>query len=341
MADGDGALVVGAGVAGLACAQALAAAGRRVAVVDRARGVGGRCTTRRVEEQPVDIGPAFLHGRDPGLLAALAAVPATRVPGWPHAVRGSGRPCQPEAFQAGEERLAFAEGVSAFPRHLAAGLDVRCGARVERLDLSGAGPRAILEGGEALGSRTLVLALAPEQVQRLLEAVEDAPPAVRTARALLDTSRSDPSLSLAALYAPAAAPPPWHVLYPEGSQVLQVVSHDSSKRRAPAFLALVFQAHPRWSRQHADDPAWPDALLAEAGRLLGDWALRPLHRHPHRWRYARTDRAGELAAPLLLSFAGGRRLGICGDRFAPGGGVEAAWISGRELARRILAEEVA
>ncbi len=332
-------LVAGAGVAGLACARDLAGAGRRVSAIDRARGVGGRCATRRVEGQRVDTGVAFLHGRDPRFLAELESVQATAIPGWPSEVHGAGRPCQPEAFQAGEQRLAYAEGVNAFPRWLAAGLGVRTGARVERLELSGRLPRAVLEGGEGLEAETLVLALAPEQSQRLLAAVPSALAPVAAARALLGMAGSDPSLSLAALYPRSTAEPPWHVWYPAESSVLQLVAHDSSKRQTSHFLALVFQAHARWSRQHADLPNWPDLVLAEAARLLGSWAAAPLHRHPHRWRFARTDWSGEMAGPLLVRLPGGGRLGVCGDRFAPGGGVEAAWLSGRALARRILAEE--
>ncbi|HYD41115.1 MAG TPA: NAD(P)-binding protein, partial [Anaeromyxobacter sp.] len=46
-------LVVGAGVAGLSCARVLATAGRSAPVLDRARGVGGRCATRRVDDHPM------------------------------------------------------------------------------------------------------------------------------------------------------------------------------------------------------------------------------------------------------------------------------------------------
>jgi len=336
---GESVLVVGAGVAGLACARALSAAGASVSVIDRARGVGGRCATRRVEGQPVDLGVAFLHGRDPDFLAALESVPATPLPGWPQEVHGTGRPCQPEAFRPGEGRRAYVEGVNAFPRWLARGIGVRLGARVERLELSDRLPRAVLEGGEAIEAETLVLALAPEQSGRLLASAPAAPSPVATARALLGMAASEPSLSLAALYPSSADGPRWQVCYPSESTVLQLASHDSTKRRAPRFLAMVFQAHPRWSRAHADRPEWPDLLLAEAARLLGAWAAAPLHRHPHRWRFARTDRSGEMASPLLVRLPGGGRLGLCGDRFAPGGGVEAAWLSGRALAGRILAEE--
>jgi predicted NAD/FAD-dependent oxidoreductase len=339
MGNGPDVLVVGAGVSGLACARELARAGRRVRLLERARGVGGRCATRRLGGQPVDIGVAFLHGRDEGFLAALDEVAGTRRPGWPEAIVGSGRPCQPEAYHPGERRLAFAEGVSAFPRHLAAGLDVRCEARVESLDLRGALPGARLEGGGEAEAPAIVLAVAPEQAQRLLEGVASPPPAVASVGALLAMARSDASLSLAALYPPEAPAPPWHVSHPEASSVLQLVSHDSAKRVSPRHLALVYQAHPRWSREHLDDPTWPDRILEEAGRLLGDWARAPAIRHAHRWRYARTGRPDELAGPCLARLPGGGRLGICGDRFGRGGGVEAAWLSGRALAGRILAGE--
>ena len=61
-------MVVGAGVAGLQCARALQRAGREVFLVERAQEVGGRCATRSFEGQPVDFGPMFLHGSDPGFL---------------------------------------------------------------------------------------------------------------------------------------------------------------------------------------------------------------------------------------------------------------------------------
>jgi predicted NAD/FAD-dependent oxidoreductase len=336
--EGSRVLVVGAGVSGLACARALADAGRPVEVVERARGVGGRCATRRVEGQPVDFGVAFLHGRDPDFLAALAAVPAARLDGWPVAMLGSGRPCQPEAFTPGERRLAFAEGVSAFPKFLAAGLPVTLNATAVGVEPDGAALRLRLEGGAAAEAPAVVLALAAEQAHALLGTVPGSPPPVASVRALLEQARSQACLALVALYPPEAPRPAWHCCYPEGSRVLQLAVHDSAKRAAPGGTVLVLQAHASWSREHLDDPAWPDLLLEEAGRVVGPWAAAPRHREPHRWRYARHDRSAELSGPVLLALSGGARLGLCGDRFAPGGGVEAAWSSGRALARRILEE---
>ncbi len=334
-------VVVGAGVAGLSCARALASAGRVVTVLDRARGVGGRCATHRLDGMPFDLGVSFLHGQDPDFLAAVRAAAPRRIEGWPRTVVGSGRPCQPEAFRPGERRIALADGVTAFPKHLAEGLAVRTGVVVERFDLSGAEPAVWLGGDGPVRARHVVLAVAPEQVLRLLEGGPELPRPLAAVRAVLETSSSEPSLSLCAAFPPGTPRPGWDAWYPEDSTVLQYVGHESSKREAPPFVGLVVQAQPGWSRRHLDDPAWPDVLLAEAGRVVGEWAGRPSNVHAHRWRFARSDRASELSGPIRVQLPGGGSLGICGDRFAPGGGVEAAWISGRELGRRIAAPEVA
>jgi predicted NAD/FAD-dependent oxidoreductase len=336
--SGSSVVVVGAGIAGLACARALADAGRRVLILERARGVGGRCATRRIEGQPVDFGPTFLHGRDPAFFAALDEVPATVLPGWPMSLSGSGRPCQPGAFAPGERRIAFAEGLTVFPKHLAAGLEIRLMTEVTSLEPVGASIRLTVEGAEPIEAGTVVLSLAAEQAHALLGTVHAPPREIASARGLLALSRSEPCLTLIAAYSRHAPAPEWHTLFPDDSRVLQVVTHDSAKRLSAPLLAIVFQASPRWSRAHLDDADWTPAILAEAEHLLGPWAARPAVTHAHRWRWARSDTSAQLAAPLLLSLPGGARLGVCGDRFAPGGGVEAAWRSGRALAARVLAE---
>ncbi len=309
-------------------------------VIERARGVGGRRrVTRRIEGQRVDFGVLFYHGRDPGFLAGLDAVPATALPGWPRVVQGAGRPCQPEAFAPGERRLAFAEGVSAFPKHLARGLDVRTGTRVISFAIDGRAVRLQLEGGEGVTARVVVLALAAEQALALLDATAEEAPALDTARALLAMVRSQPCLAVVAGYPIEAPAPAWDICYPEASPVLQALARDSGKRPSPAFHVMIYQAHARWSREHLGSDGWRDAVLGEAARILGPWAAAPCFTHAHRFRHARTDRSAELASPVFLDLPGGAHLGLAGEAFSAGGGVEAAWASGARLASRILAEE--
>jgi phytoene dehydrogenase-like protein len=65
-------IVVGAGVAGLACARALVRAGRRVLVLEREPDVGGRVRSRLVDGYVVDRGFQVLFTAYPALAALLA-----------------------------------------------------------------------------------------------------------------------------------------------------------------------------------------------------------------------------------------------------------------------------
>jgi monoamine oxidase len=72
-------VVVGAGAAGLAAADALARAGRSVLVLEARERIGGRCWTRRMPglDVPVELGAEFIHGEAASTLALLgrAGVP--------------------------------------------------------------------------------------------------------------------------------------------------------------------------------------------------------------------------------------------------------------------------
>jgi len=72
-------LVIGAGMAGLACARRLAAEGAHVLVVDKARGAGGRASTRRGDGTSFDHGAQYFTARDAGFAAATAGWVATGV----------------------------------------------------------------------------------------------------------------------------------------------------------------------------------------------------------------------------------------------------------------------
>lgn len=332
-------IVIGAGVAGLQCARQLQQAGRRPLVLERARGVGGRCATRRYEGQPIDFGPMFLHGSAAPFLQAVMNVDGVILhPTWSKRLEGEGAPCQPTAFDAAEQRAIIPAGMNAFPKHLATGLEVRLQTQVDRLSVEGTLFK-LQAGQETFACHDLVLALALEESLELL-ATLDSRPELESLRTLLTLFASVPSLTLLTAYPLSVPAPDWDLLYPEDSEVLQLVSQDSRKREQPRFLTLVLQARPRWSRERLELPeaTWAAELLEEAAQRIGAWVRKPLWTSPHRWRFARVDRGNELARPLLTRFPDGPRLGLAGDIFSPGGGVQAAWLSGSTLAQRLLNE---
>ncbi len=335
-------IVVGAGIAGLACARRLADAGRSVVVLEKSRGLGGRCATRRVQGQPVDHGLPFYHGSEPGFLDALRASADADdlVPGWPSRLHGSGRPCQSRLFREDETRLAFRRGMTSFPKRLAEGLDVRLETRVGGVSIEGERVRVDTGGGEPLTAGALVLALPTPQARALLDTLDREPRELASFARVLEMTGTVSCLTAFAGYPRSAPAPDWDLCHPDGSDILQMCSHDSTKRAEPERHVLVFHAYPAWSRDRLEQPAevWRDELLAEAARLLGDWVKRPDWVETHRWRYGRADPGPDFKRPLFLQADGRPTFGIAGENFAPGGGVQAAWLSGRQIADRILGE---
>ena len=69
--DRSGVVVVGAGIAGVACAVELARAGVPVQVRERGHVCGGRMASKRFEGRPADIGAAYFTASDPDFAAVV------------------------------------------------------------------------------------------------------------------------------------------------------------------------------------------------------------------------------------------------------------------------------
>jgi len=332
--------VIGAGVAGAACAAGLLRAGFDVTVFDKSRGVGGRLATRRAHwvasdgrarDAEFDHGcPHFTASRPRFQAVIERAVALGCAARWQQHVHAT--------FPAPRTRevIVPAPSMPAFCRHLLNGVPQRLGHAVTGLQRCSEGWLLHLADATA-GDRTegafqqVVLAIPAAQAAMLLGGHQsdwaDALASVRMA----------PRWTLMAVTDDVDWP--WDAAQLDGSELGWVLRDDRApgRRFGAGVVPWVAHATPAWSRAHLEDDAVQvaESLRAALGRLLG--GTRPLRWHhaaAHRWRYAELERRAP--GGLDCWWSHGLGLGVCGDAFGDGS-VEAAWRSGDELADGIAA----
>lgn len=324
--------VVGAGLAGLSCAQALLQAGHTVHVFDKARGPSGRMSTRRAEDDNgpwlCDHGAQYFTARDPAFRAEVARWQQAGVAALWDARLASfdgtawSNPATPLERFVGTPRMT--SPAAWLVQHLGDPALAQWQTTVQRLDHSEGG-WTITSAEHGLHSprySAVLLAVPAPQAVPLLAPVSPAGAAIAA------SARMRGSWAVMLRYASPVALP-W-----EGAFIntgpLRWVARDSSKPGRTGQETWLLHASPEWSEAHIEDSAEAvtTALLTAFAALGGP---APLAATAHRWRYADTE-------PALTQgswWNAQMRLGLCGD-WLHGGKVEGAWLSGRALAQQLL-----
>ena len=318
--------VIGAGLSGLACARSLSDAGSRVRVLDKARGAGGRMSTRRRGDLRFDHGAQYFTVRSPRF---RRSVEQWQVDGlvarWPGtlAVVQNG---QIELKNDSIERWVGVPGMSAICGHLANGLDVAYGHRIVHLEHRDNRWRLETVDGAEVGR---------------FDAVVISAPAPQTAALL-----AAPAPELAARAAEVDMAPCWAVMasYPHDLELgfdgafvddspLGWIARNRSKPERPPGETWVLHASPEWSREHLelDQEIAAHRLVDAFCEAVGRDLPPPDFLTAHRWRFAQP--VNPLAEPCLVD--PGRALAACGD-WAGGPRVEGAFLSGCAAARRLI-----
>lgn len=305
-------LIIGAGMAGLACARELQRRGQSVRLLDKGRRPGGRVASRVVDGLHFDHGAQFMSVRDPDFDAALAPARSAGV------LQAWAAPGRRDTVWVGAPHF------QALPQRLAEGLDLRCGTEVRAVTATAGGWRLRLRNAEGLEEedrcRRLVLTPPAPQVQALLG---EAAPAVLAGIAYA------PCWTLMLRAAQPLALPLGADPHPD----IGWITAEADKPGRDARPRWTVQASAAWSTRHLEaSPEQVAARLRETLAALAEGAGAALEvLAVHRWRYARVTAA--LPGPL---WDAGRGLGIAGDGLG-GGRIEAAWRSGWALAAQMLA----
>lgn len=308
-----GVVVVGAGLAGLACAAELAAADVPVTVRERARVSGGRLAGRRFDGRPVDIGAAYFTVSDDAFgnivdrwhRAGLARRWTDTFTVFAPSGRGT---------TTGPMRWAAPHGLRSLAEDLARQLPVA----LER-PVTAVGPGPTVDGQPA---RAVVLAMPGPQAARLLH--EDLPETAHAA----SRQRWSPALSAVLRY-PERTWTDFSGAFVNDHPVLATVCDDGD-RRGDAAPVLVAHTTPEFARARLADPASAADPVRRAVAEVLDLPQLDARVFVHRWSFAQPEPAVDAESYFL----GAEDVALAGDAFGTPR-VQTAWLSGRALGRAL------
>ncbi|MEO6502606.1 MAG: FAD-dependent oxidoreductase [Jatrophihabitantaceae bacterium] len=354
----DPVIVIGAGIAGISCARALADAGVAVLVLERDRRPGGRMASPECAGRPVDTGASYFTVSDDrfdevvrdwqrrGLARPWADTFDVYADG-AYADRAS------RGGSGGPLRWAAVAGLQTLVRDLADG----AGLRVEQCEVEQVSPadRAVdgrsvdsrSVGSRSVGSRlavdgrpaaAVVLAMPDPQARAILH------PDLAAERAGL-YARFEPVLALSAGWPRRD----WRRLdgvFVNGDERLSWIADDGS-RRGDGAPVLVAHSTPSWAArqlgqldqpEQPNTPNQPNQPAEAAGQLLQALSevlgitTAPSWTRLDQWLHAKPAAGRPAGFQLWPSL-----VGACGDGWSPRPRVEAAFLSGLGLGNALAA----
>ncbi len=322
-------LVLGAGIAGITAARKLQENGWKVTVIDKARGVGGRLATRRIDEAVFDHGAQFITARDPVFASLIADLRGAGVVyEWCRGIPVATHPEPPD----GHPRYQGTGGMAAIAKHLAKGLDVRVRHRAVQLRILEGRWLAHIDAAAPIAADALICTAPVPQTLDLLDLGGCELPA--DSREQLDRIKYHPCIALMVLLdGRSALPQPGALRFEQGP--VSFICDNRIKGISPEATAITVHASPTFSREHwnvneADVRHW---LLKQAGDYYNS-AVRSATLH--RWRFsmpAEPHPAPFLRVPVEAPLV------FAGDAFN-GPRVEGAALSGMAAAEDLLGSSI-
>ncbi len=333
--------VIGAGMAGIACARTLVQAGHEVTVFESEAAPGGRMASESTSFGRFDSGAQYFTVRDPRFELALQTVPGVCRRWSANLVRvldPHGRVAE-AALPSLESHWVAQPGMDALVVQWAKPLGERVvtGATVVQIEADALAPRrwqlrTESEGGAAgvhSGFDGVLLAVPPARARLLLSRGTVSEPIARG----IAKVQASPCWTLMIAFPQASQPtmahlgPQWNVARSTHHRVAWLARESSKPGRDP-IERWTLQASPAWSQEHLRD----DAPRVE-GKLLRAFAeITGIYAAPH---YARALCWPEAQTQVPLGkthlWDPKARVGVAGD-WCMGHRVEDAFLSGLSLA---------
>jgi renalase len=325
--------VIGAGVAGLTCAQKLQQAGRRVVVFDKSRGLGGRLATRRLADTHADHGVCYLQPKGAAfgkLIDELVNEQILRV--WTqgiHRLSADGVLQPPAKFA---PCYVAPSGATAIARYLGQNLEI-----INSQAITAISP---IDNGWQLDSadsqwnaEQVVVAVPPAQALAMAGIVTDTHCSEQMS--LVNFTTSITAIAVFPKNQQAAvAQLTWQGIQGIDHPILGWIGLDSSKQLAPLQPVLVVQSSAAFAAEYFDaiDLEMIGQKLLDSVAPFAIGLNSPEILQVHRWGYAFAQNP---LPDLFLTAQTEAPLYFCGD-WCGGNRVESAFLSGSAVAEKIL-----
>lgn len=340
--------IIGAGIAGLACARTLVQAGHQVKLFEQGSSVGGRMAVHSTSHGSFDSGAQYFTVRDPRFEQVLALDPQLCRPWSATTIRvldSAGRiasavPPPRESHWVATPHMQALPAAWAKPLIDAGRVHTQCRVTALERDRLDAG-RWQLQTEDALdpsqqtvhaGFDVVLLAVPAPMARSLLGPTGLADLHCQA----LDEIDIAPCWTLHLTFAQAQQPglttlgPHWNAARSTHHRIAWL-ARESSKPGRSSMERWTVQASPAWSQEHRNDDAPRiQAKLQKAFAEITGIHATPSHVSSRFWPHAQT------MSTLGHAFLWNRKtgLGVCGD-WCLGARVEDAFVSGLELALKV------
>jgi renalase len=298
-------IIIGAGISGLSAAQILTQKGHTVTVLDKGRGVGGRMSTRTIDNAKADHGAQYFSVKTPEFQEFISSLQSKNITAtWQLAQRES-------------VRYVGAKGMNTIPKYMASGVDVRVNEKVILIENN----IVKTESGNSYLFDNLIVAIPIPQVIDLFQnsnitfSEKD--------KTVLDSIHYEPCIAVMAVLKEQTQIPSGGIIL-ENQPVAWIA--DNFQKGITETPTVTLHANAEFSVKHFDDDLKRvgEEMLSSVNQYVKSENI--LSFQTHRWKFSNATK--RYAEPFYqienqAIFLGGDGFGI--------GNVEGAFLSGYHL----------
>lgn len=298
-------IIIGAGMAGLSAAKVLVEKGHDVTILDKGRGVGGRMSTRTIENAKADHGAQYFSVKSAEFQALIADLQTENIAKEWHLA------------QRQNMRYIGAKGMNAIPKKMATDLTIRLNEKVVLI----AEKQIKAESGNTYDFDKLIITIPIPQVINLFETSKIS--FSEKDKTVINSIEYDPCIAVMAVLKQATEIPSGGIIL-ENQPVSWIA--DNFQKGITETPTATIHASAAFSKKHLEDNL--QEVAQEMLSSVNQW-INPeniVSTQIHRWRYSLASKRYEKEFYQIEN----QNIYLGGDGFGIGN-VEGAFLSGYYL----------